>query len=315
MTAVSVIVPAYRSERTLPRHLACLRAQRFRDFELIVVDSSPEDRAGEIVAREMPEARYVHSPVRLWAQAARNEGARHARGELLVFTDPDIYPPPNWLDAIVAAREDGRQVVLGPIACHGDRWLHRGAHLTKFAICLPGGTAREVALGWSGNIAVPRALFDAAGGWEAGFFQGDSVLTERLRRAGHALWLDPRCVVDHDHDGLTLRSFLEERFRRGREFAAMELAGALRGGRWSQRGLGTVAAVPLRVGSALLRIARAARDAGSVRELATCAPVVILGVAAWYGGMTRTYLGASENPTNECADSTRGTQSVRSNRM
>lgn len=292
MTAVSVIVPAYESERTLGGCLAALRAQTHRDFELVVVDSSPSDGAGALVAREFPEARYVRSPVRLGSQAARNEGARRARGDLLVFTDPDIYPPEDWLARLVAESRD-RDVVLGAIACHGERWLDRGAHLSKFWICLPGGPAREVPFGWSGNVAVSRQAFEALGGWDAAFVQGDTVFTDRLRRAGHVLWFVPGLVVRHDHGGLTLGEFLRERYRRGKEFAAMEADGALGEERCVEpitpASVARLALVlPLRIAGSLRRISGAARDAGLARDLLATAPLVLLGVAAWYGGIWRT---------------------------
>jgi glycosyltransferase involved in cell wall biosynthesis len=292
---VSVVVPAYQSDGTLGTCLQCLRAQTFEDFELIVVDSSPDDRARALVARMFAGAIYIHSAARLLPQAARNVGVRHARGDVLVFTDPDIYPPPRWLETLVAAGETGHPVVLGSIACHGRRWLDRGAHLCKFSICLPGGQAREVDLGWSGNIRLPRRLFDALGGWEPAFVQGDSVLTERLRRAGHALWFEPRCRVAHDHDGLSLPRFLRERFTRGREFAAMEVDGALRSGRWAGamtpvRGLAMVALIPLRIASGMRRIYGAAAGAGLAGDYVATAPVVLLGCVAWYAGMAATYL-------------------------
>jgi glycosyltransferase involved in cell wall biosynthesis len=295
MTAprVSIIVPAYESDRTLGTCLQCLQAQTFDDFELIVVDSSPDDRARALVRRIAPAAIYIHSPARLWPQAARNAGVLRARGEVLVFTDPDIYPPRRWLEMLVTAGAE-HAVVLGSIACHGRRWLDRGAHLCKFSICLPGGEARAVRLGWSGNIRVERGLFDTLGGWEAAFVQGDSAFTERVRRAGHPLWFEPRCRVEHDHEGLTLRSFVKERFARGREFAAMEVQGVLQDGRWAgaitpARALVMIALTPLRIANAMRRVFAAARAAGSTRDYLETAPLVLLGLAAWYGGMLARY--------------------------
>jgi glycosyltransferase involved in cell wall biosynthesis len=298
MTAprVSVIVPAYRSERTLGNFLEALQAQTFDGFELIIVDSSPDDRARALVQRAAPAAIYVHSPTRLGPQAARNLGVSHARGDMLVFTDPDIYPPRQWLETLMTAGTE-HPVVLGSIACHGGRWLDRGAHLCKFSICLPGGQAREVPLGWSGNIRLPRPLFEALGGWEPAFVQGDSVFTERVRRAGHALWFEPRCCVAHDHDDLTLARFVKERFARGKEFALMETRGLLSDGRWARattpaRAVGMAAITPLRIANAMRRIFVAARRAGLARDYVRSAPLVLLGVVAWYSGMLATYVKA-----------------------
>jgi GT2 family glycosyltransferase len=299
MTAprVSVIVPVYESHATLRACLQSLSEQTFRDFELIIVDSSADDRARALAEGITPSGTYIHSPIRLWPQAARNVGARHAKGELLVFTDPDIYPPRRWLQMLVTAAAE-HSVVLGSIACHGRRFIDRGAHFCKFAICLPGGTAREVALGWSGNIGVRRSVFDAVGGWEAGFIQGDSVFTERVRRAGHPLWFEPGCWVAHDHDGVTLAAFVKERFGRGREFAAMEVQGILRDGRWAvamtpARALGMMAITPLRIANAMRRIFAAAWRGGLTADCVQAAPLVFLGVAAWHAGMLATYASGS----------------------
>jgi glycosyltransferase involved in cell wall biosynthesis len=295
MTAprVSIILPVYESDRTLGACLQSLTAQTYDDYELIVVDSSPDDRARAVVGRLFPAATYIHAAARLWPQAARNLGVRRARGELLVFTDPDIYPPRWWLETLLAAGAE-RAVVLGSIACHGRRWLDRGAHLCKFSICLPGGEAREVPLGWSGNIRMARRLFDTLGGWETTFFQGDSVFTERVRRAGHPLWFEPRCRVEHDHESLTLASFVKERFARGREFAIMEIQGVLRDGRWARtltpaRGLAMIAITPLRIANGMRRVYVAARKAGLTRDYLETVPLVLLGLAAWYAGMLVTY--------------------------
>ncbi len=296
MTAplVSIIIPAYESDGTLAACLHAIRAQLWQDFEVIVVDSSLVDRARPIVAAIYPAATYVHSRVRLLPQAARNHGARHARGELLVFTDPDIYPPPHWLGTLVAAWRRGHAIVLGSIACHGNRWLDRGAHLCAFAICLPGGEAREVPLGWSGNILITRPVFNSAGGWEAGHVQGDSVFTARLRAAGHGLWFEPNAVVFHDHAGLTLRRFWGVRRSRGAEFAAIELAGSLGSSPWGTaitplRLVPTLALLPLRVVHRALHVFRAARDARLTGDYVRTLPVVVLGLCAWYLGMGQTY--------------------------
>ena len=70
---------------------------------MIVVDNNSEDET-TAVAREKG-ATVVHEPVRGVARA-RNTGARHAEGEVLVFVDADVIVPPKLLDAIHAAMSD-----------------------------------------------------------------------------------------------------------------------------------------------------------------------------------------------------------------
>src|ERR1700693_1391483 len=105
MPRVSVIIPAFCSTGTLPQCLARLREQRFRDFEVVLVNSSPEPATADLTRRHFPEARFEQSPVRLLPHAARNAGVRLAQGEILVFTDPDCYMHPDTLEQLVAAQE------------------------------------------------------------------------------------------------------------------------------------------------------------------------------------------------------------------
>ena len=51
---VSVVIPAFCSHQTIGSCLTALRSQSFRDFESIVVDSSPDARTSEVVVERFP---------------------------------------------------------------------------------------------------------------------------------------------------------------------------------------------------------------------------------------------------------------------
>jgi glycosyltransferase involved in cell wall biosynthesis len=64
MPLVSVVLPAYHSYETISLSLDALRKQSFRDFEVIVVNSSPETITSELVTANYPEVQFFQSPVR-----------------------------------------------------------------------------------------------------------------------------------------------------------------------------------------------------------------------------------------------------------
>jgi GT2 family glycosyltransferase len=326
---VSVIVPTYKSDATLRACLSALAAQTFTGFELLIIDSTPDSipdstpdsaPAGDVTAsatatanasanrianghrsrtRAIVEAaplavRYIESPVQLVSHAARNLGARQARGTLLVFTDPDIYPDPGWLAALVCAHDARGGVIFGPLACAGRRWFDIGVHLCKFAICLPERDARPVRYGWSGNMLCDRSAFDAVGGFPDRQSHGDTLLSANLRRAGVPLWLEPTAVVRHDHEAIRLRPFLRERFDRGAELAGLAADGSLTGSPWTRaqrlRRVVTTLIWPLKVARACLDVARGARRAGLTRDFVLTIPVIVAGQTAWVLGASLRYL-------------------------
>jgi len=79
---VSVVLPAWNSHETVAACLESLRSQTFRQFETIVVDSSPGRETEEIVLSRFCDVRYHRSPRRLLPHAARNLGAGLARGSI-----------------------------------------------------------------------------------------------------------------------------------------------------------------------------------------------------------------------------------------
>jgi glycosyltransferase involved in cell wall biosynthesis len=295
---VSIVIPAFFSHDTIGRCLEGMLAQDLggtgeAGFEVVVVDSSPDERTAEVV-RRYPQVRFVRSPRRLLPHAARNEGVRHARGELLVFTDPDVYPPPGWLRSLVAAWQATGHVVVGALACHGGRWLDDGIHFCKFAKWLPGGAPRPVDMSPTANMLIDRAGFEGAGGFDGEQMLGDAVFSWRLLATGRTLWFDPAAAADHHH--LTgLGAFLRERHRRGIEFGELRTA-------WHhhdrRRALLYLAAslLPLRLARIALLTCGHARRAGSLRRCLSTLPVWLAGHAASLLGESRAHLRHALDP-------------------
>ena len=131
---VSVVVPAYGVEEWLPECLAGLVAQTHSNWEAVVVDDGSPDRSGEIAeewAARDPRIRVVHTPNR-GLGAARNEGARHVRGDYLAFLDSDDVLPPaayaTLVGSLVASGSDfatGSMLRLEAGKRVEPRWMRR----------------------------------------------------------------------------------------------------------------------------------------------------------------------------------------------
>jgi GT2 family glycosyltransferase len=96
---VSVIIPSFGGQRSLPILLSSLGRQRYRNFEVVVVDDGSEPplwstvvRWADLAAPDFP-LRVVRCEVNSGYSVARNIGIQCADSETLVMTDDDMRIP------------------------------------------------------------------------------------------------------------------------------------------------------------------------------------------------------------------------------
>jgi len=97
---ISVIIPFYKHKNKLLATLASLRAQTYKDFEVIVVDDGNDQPLA--LDSKVQIIRQAHTG----AAMARNTGAREAKGEYLLFLDADIVMARDMLGKMLTALEN-----------------------------------------------------------------------------------------------------------------------------------------------------------------------------------------------------------------
>jgi len=177
---LSVVVPTRGRPAVLERLLAALGPQVSNRPErsLVVVNDGSHDADYEaVIGRFVGMLDYIILPTHCGIIAARNTGARRASGALLVSTDDDCEPPPDWLDVLAAfiTANPNADVVLGsvrdlPRASAG--LVERYLAITR-AVAEPWRGPTGFYEGPSANLALGRDLFESLGGFD-----------ERLGKAG-----------------------------------------------------------------------------------------------------------------------------------
>ena len=109
----SVILPVYKAEATLRRAIRSLQDQDETRWEAIPVDDGSPDESRRIVAAlaaEDPRVRPLSLPENRGTHVARKTGVAAARGERILFLDPDDEFLPGvlsrWRDRLAAAPVD-----------------------------------------------------------------------------------------------------------------------------------------------------------------------------------------------------------------
>jgi lipopolysaccharide/colanic/teichoic acid biosynthesis glycosyltransferase/GT2 family glycosyltransferase len=200
---ISVVVPAYNAAQTLGDCLAALEAQTVAPerYEVIVVDDGSTDGTAEVArAHDV----WLIQQENAGPAAARNRGARAARGDLLLFTDADCAPAPHWIERLSEPFSDPD--VVGAKGAYRTRQRSLVARFVqleyerKYA-----RMAREEQIDFvdTYSAAYRRDLFLANGGFETLFSTSsveDQELSFRLARKGYRLVFVPHAVVYHLHD-------------------------------------------------------------------------------------------------------------------
>ena len=116
---LSVVVPAYESEASLPelvRRLGAVLPGLARDFEIVLVNDGSRDRTWEVIAGLSAEHAFVRGICLMRNYGQHNAllcGIRAARYATLVTMDDDLQHPPELLPALLAALTPGLDVVYG----------------------------------------------------------------------------------------------------------------------------------------------------------------------------------------------------------
>lgn len=139
---VSVVVPVYDVELYLADTLDSLLAQTHENLQVVVVDDGSTDSSGFIAddyAARDSRVRVVHT-ANHGLGAARNEGQRHATGDLLAFADSDdVVPHDAYAVLVRQLQRSGADFVTGSVArLDGDAvvelpWMRR-LHRTREAV-------------------------------------------------------------------------------------------------------------------------------------------------------------------------------------
>lgn len=213
---VSVVIPAYNAADTLGGTLAALGRQTLPagTFEILVVDDGSTDATAAVAAG---------FPAKLLRQrnqgpaVARNAGAAAARGEILVFTDADCEPAPEFLAELLKAFDN--PAVSGAQGAYRTRQREIVARFAQAEFEDRYAFVRRfpcIDLVATYAAAYRREVFLREGGFDVSFpvaNNEDTELSYRLCRLGHAMVFVPTAVVYHRHPA-TLEKYLRIKFWR-----------------------------------------------------------------------------------------------------
>lgn len=213
--SVSIIIPTFNGASRIANCLDALAQQTVgRDAEILVVDDGSADGTAQVVVR-YPGVRLIQQS-NAGPATARNRGALEAQGTIILFTDDDCVPMPDWLAAMTAPFQDPnvvgvkgvyrtRQTSLAArfVQIEYEDKYHRMAslHQIDFIDTYSAGFRRNRFLEMNGyDTSFPVACAE------------DVELSYRMSARGWTMKFVPSAIVYHTHPD-TLGKYLRKKYK------------------------------------------------------------------------------------------------------
>jgi glycosyltransferase involved in cell wall biosynthesis len=198
--SISVIIPNHNGAATIGECLKAAFESDYDNFEVIVVDDASSDDSEDIIKK------FPAQLVKLWEHAgvsvARNTGAKKSTGDILLFIDADCMLERDAL-ALVEGSISGETPIIGGTYTSIPFDFENFFSNFQSIFINYNETRGEPDYIAAHCLAIKRAVFEKSRGFIENSYMGmaagveDVELSHRLRRAGHALKMNPDILVRH----------------------------------------------------------------------------------------------------------------------
>ncbi|MBT3408613.1 glycosyltransferase family 2 protein [Candidatus Woesearchaeota archaeon] len=197
---ISIIIPAYNSERTLVNTIKYIFNSKITDFEIIIVDDFSTKKIKDYIKNN--KVKIFRNKRNMGPSYSRNIGAQKAKGEILLFLDSDIYIKKNTLFKIIEIFKKKSIDVL--VGLFDERTPNNDFFSNFYNLRMRKGlldSLESIDFVYGAVFAVRKFAFDSVGGFNIKYKNAsieDLELGKRLFAKGYKIKLDKNLEVIHD---------------------------------------------------------------------------------------------------------------------
>jgi hypothetical protein len=216
---VSLITVNYNQAEMTCALLQSIRQQGYPNTEVIVVDNASDKNPGALFRDRFPEAVFLRSEQNLGFAGGNNLALPHATGDFLLFINNDAeltngairhlldvfetHPKAGIVSPLICYMPEGNATPdviqyagmthLHPLTGRNRTLGHQESDQGQFS------QPAQTAYAHGAAMMVPRQVLEQAGPMQEDFFLYYEELdwSERIRRAGWEVWVQPRARVYH----------------------------------------------------------------------------------------------------------------------
>lgn len=230
---VSVIVLNYNCRGFLGSCLSSLLNTEYPRYELILVDNGSTDGSLSFALQEFSsKGVQVKALSRNYGYAKGNNfGAKEAKGDYLIFLNPDTEVDPSWIRHLIREFEADFSIgIAQPRLLQGDR-VHfdsAGCFINPYGLVTSRAygekdrgqysSVTEISYAKGAALAIRRDLWKELGGFDPIFFTyyEETDLCWRARNVGYKVVYVPKAIVYHVGGGILKRVLYHTKFHEAR---------------------------------------------------------------------------------------------------
>lgn len=215
---VSILIPAYRSEKTLSKTLESVKNLDYPRKQVIVANDSQEDSKRISTICKKHKVMFIQNRKRMGKALSLNNALKRAKGEIIFFLDSDTIVERDTLKKMIpwfSLKDTGavspRYLVLNKSPLTRLVSLENSSIFTNLKIHMNFGSM----IGFRGcGIAIKRRALEELGGWRNTLME-DNDLALRMFKRGFKIKFEPRAIV-RTGEPETYQELQRQRFRWGK---------------------------------------------------------------------------------------------------
>lgn len=225
---ISIIILTYNSSRYIDSLLSGIlekykKPLKEKEMEIIIADNASQDQTLQI-AKKYKDVKVLENGENVGFASGNNIAAKHAKGEFIIFMNPDVeLKHGDLFDLIKEFEQEKVGIVGGKIENYsGKRELSCGRTYTAFNILLLAlgleekmgvrfapNKQREVDFVSGAFFLIRRNLFEKLHGFDQNYFMyiEDADLCYRVKKVGYKVVFSPATTIWHMGQGSSNRTF------------------------------------------------------------------------------------------------------------
>ncbi len=219
---VTIVIPNYNGEdvlrKNLPKVLSEVENYKDGKIEVIVVDDASTDSSESVISNfirsagsgQISNLKFFKNNKNLGFSSTVNKGVGHAKGDIVILLNTDVYPEKGFLDPLLNNFKDKSVFAVGCMdkSIENGKVVLRGRGLGTwkrgFLVHKRGEVdARNTLWVSGGSGAFRKDIWNKLGGLNelySPFYWEDIDLSYRAQKSGYKVIFEPKSVVFHEHE-------------------------------------------------------------------------------------------------------------------